>query len=147
MLRFTSGTKKQQKSSRLAYPAFPCEPHWVTPVAAFSQLWFPPGCAHAAWAEPAPVASAYGPIPATEGAQLGLWPAVLFVNSSPFPPAAVRLISLELPAGTATPSSAARFTPEILRLPQSSSWFTELQKLYLQRGTLNLVRGAKTVGV
>lgn len=34
-----------------------------------------------------------------------------------------------------TPSSTARFTPEIWWLPHSSFWFTELRKLYLQRGT------------
>lgn len=54
------------------------------------------------------------------------------------PPAAVRLIrqSLELPAETATLSSKARFTPEICCLLQRSSWFTELQKVHLQQGTL-----------
>lgn len=58
------------------------------------------------------------------GAQLGLWPAELFVNSSSFPPAAVRLVgasSTETPAETATPSSAVRFTPEIWWLLQPSS--------------------------
>lgn len=72
------------------------------------------------------------------GAQLGLWPAELFVNSSSFPPAAVRLVgawSPEPPAETATPSSAVRFTPEIWWLLQPfPPDLVRCEKLQLQRG-------------
>lgn len=56
---------KGQRSGEFPYPAFPCGPHQVTPAAVSSQLWFPPGSAHAVLEGAEPVASAYELTPET----------------------------------------------------------------------------------